>query len=173
MKKTMLLSAIIICLFLIAQSKGSTQLKINAIDTIKLTEKDIPDGYMYGKVPAVYQSTLKDNPWMMDRAAIKRLADKVYPGGDAGKISGMYLSIIANKKKPFNDDIVCYVILYNGMKAAQEEMKKINEFAGYNRDRVLVVNRENLVVLLFVDDITNFHYIQELASVIGDRMKNL
>lgn len=173
MKKIMMLSGIIICLCFLAKSKGSTQLKLDAIDTIKLTEKDIPDGYMYGKVPAVYRKTLKDNPWMMDRGAIKRLADKVYPGGDAGKISGMYLSIIANKKKPFNDDIVCYVILYSSMKAAQDELKKVKEFAGYNSDRVLILNRENLVVLFFVDDVTNFHYIQQLSAVMGDRIKNL
>ncbi len=85
----------------------------------------------------------------------------------------MYVSIIASKKKPFNDDIVCYLILYHSMKAAQDEMKKISEFAGYNRDRVILLSRDNLVAILFVDNVTNFHYIQELSTVIGERMKNL
>jgi hypothetical protein len=173
MKKAILSFCILLSFFFIAELKGSSQLKINAIDTIKITSSDIPEGFMYGKVPAPYQSTLKDNPWMMDRAAIKRLADKIYPGGDFNKIAGIHVSIITKKKTPLGDDIVCYMILYNNMKAAQDEMKKMNEFVGYNRDRALVLAKDNLAIILFVDDIENYHYIQELAKMIEERMKNI
>jgi hypothetical protein len=173
MKKAILSVCILLSLILITESKGSSQLKTNAFDTIKITSSDIPEGYMYGKIPAPYQSTLKDNPWMMDRAAIRRLADKIYPGGDHSKITGIHVSIIANKKTPLGDDIVCYMILYNTMKDARSEMRKMEEFAGYNNDRVLVLSKDNLGVILFVDDIVNFHYIQNLAKMIDERMKNL
>jgi hypothetical protein len=173
MKKAILSACILLSFILITESQGSSQLKLNAIDSIKLTTSDIPEGFMYGKVPAPYQSTLKDNPWMMDRAAIKRLADKIYPGGDFNKIAGIHVSIIANKKTPFGDDIVCYMILYTNMKAAQDEIKKMSEFVGYNRDRALVLTKDNLAIILFVDDINNYHYIQELAKMIEERMKSI
>ncbi len=173
MKKAILSVCILLSFIVITESKGSSQLKVNAIDTVKLTSADIPEGFMYGKVPAPYQSTLKNNPWMMDKAAIKRLADKIYPGGDYSKIAGIHVSIIASKKTPFGDDIVCYMILYNSMKDAQKEIRKMAEFTGYNNDRALLLTKDNLAIIFFVDDITNFHYIQELAKTIGERMKNM
>ncbi len=173
MKKAILSTCILLSLILITESKGSSQLKLDVIDMIKITNSDIPEGFMYGTIPGPYRSTLKDNPWMMDRAAIKRLADKIYPGGDYSKIAGIYVSIITNKKTPLGDDIVCYMILYNTMKDAQGEIRKMTEFAGYNNDRALVFTKDNLGVILFVDDIENFHYIQNLAKMIEERLKNL
>ncbi len=173
MKKAILSLIILLFMILITESKGSSQLKLNAIDTVKITTSDIPEGFMYGTIPGPYRSTLKENPWMMDRAAIRRLADKIYPGGDCNKIAGIHVSIITNKNTPLGDDIVCYMILYNTMKDAQGEIRKMTEFAGYNNDRALVLSRDNLGVILFVDDIENFHYIQDLARTIEDRMKGL
>lgn len=160
-------------MILITEVKGSTQFKADAIDTVKLTSNDIPEGFMYGTVPPPYRKTLKGNPWMMDKAAIKRVADMVYTGGDYSKIASMHVSILANKKTPLGDDIVCYVILYSSMKAAQNEIKKATEFASYNRDRVLLLTKDNLAVILFVDDIENFHFIQDLAKIISERLKNI
>ena len=173
MKKTMLFLSIPLACVIITASRGNTQLKPNAIDCVKPLSSDIPEGFMYGTIPPPYRATLKDNPWMMDRAAIKRLADKIYPGGDYTKISGMHVSIIAEKGKPYGDDIVCYVILFNGMKAAHDQIKKMTEFAGFNRDRVLLLTRDNLAVIMFVDNFENFHYIQDLAERISGRMKDL
>jgi len=173
MKKATLSICILLSFILFTESKGSSQLKINSIDAVKLTGADIPEGFIYGTVPAPYRSTLKDNPWLMDRAAIKRLADKIYPGGDFNRIAGIHVSIIASKKTPLGDDIVCYVILYNSMKDAQQEMKKMTEFVGYNGDRALLLTKDNMAIVFFVDDIENFHYIQELAKTVGERMKNM
>jgi hypothetical protein len=173
MRKAILTFCILLSMILITEVKGSSQFKSDAIDAVKLTSNDIPEGFMYGTVPGPYRKTLKENPWMMDKAAIKRLADLVYPGGDYSKIAGMHVSIITNKKTPLGDDIVCYVILFNSMKSAQAEIKKATEFAGYNRDRVLLLTKDNLAILLFVDDIENFHFIQDLAKKIGERLQNI
>ncbi len=161
------------CICAVFASVGASQLTPDAIDLVKPTDGDIPEGFMYGKVPGVYQKTLKGNPWMMDRAAIKRLADKIYPGGDHNRIAAMHVTIIADKKRPFNDDIVCYVILYHNKKVAQEELKKFSAYAGYNGDRTILLNRENLAVFIFVDDIANYHYLQEMARTIEERMKGM
>jgi hypothetical protein len=173
MKKVIFCLGILLSLVIISASSGNSQFKPGAIDTVRLTEKDIPDGFMYGKVPEPYKKTLKDNPWTMDKAAIKRLAGMIYPGGDYSKIDSIHVSIMADRNTPFGDDIVCYVILYKNMKAAQDEIKKATDFAGFNGDRTLIVTRDNLAVLLLVDDIGNFHYIQDLAKTISERVKGL
>ncbi len=173
MKRIIAGIVVIGCVGVVFASMGVSQLSPGAIDRVKPMASDIPEGYIYGKIPEPYKKTLKDNPWMMDRAAIRRLADKVYPGGDHNKIAAMHLSIIADEKKPFNDDIVCYVILYHNEKAAREEMKKFSEYAGFNADRALLLSRDNLAVFIFVDDIENFHHIQEMARAIGERIKGL
>jgi hypothetical protein len=173
MRKAILTICILLSMILITEVKGTSQFKSDAIDIVKLAPGDIPEGFMYGTIPGPYRKTLKENPWMMDKAAIKRLADKVYPGGDYSKISNMHVSIIANEKTPLGDDIVCYVILFTNMKAANDEIKKMTEFTGYNRDRVLLLTKDNLAVIIFADDIENYHYIQDLAKILGDRLKSL
>lgn len=171
--KKIILSVFIFISIIVTASQGSTQFRSESIDAVKLTGGDIPEGFVYGKIPAPYKATLKDNPWMMDKAAIRRLADKIYPGGDSNSIAGMHVSIIADRKTPYGDDIVCYVILYTGMKAAQKEIKKATDFIAYNNDRAILLTRDNLAVIFFVDDINNFHYIQDLARTMEERLKHL
>lgn len=173
MKKTVCCLIVLVSCVMISVSRGNSRLKSDAIDAVRLTGNDIPEGFAYGKIPEPYKKTLKDNPWMMDRAAIKRVAGLVYPGGDFNSISDMHVSIIADKKTPFGDDIVCYVILFNSVKAAQDEIRKMTEFTGFNGDRVLLLTKDNMAVILMVDDISNFSLIQELAKTIGERLKNL
>ncbi|OHD63248.1 MAG: hypothetical protein A2176_11730 [Spirochaetes bacterium RBG_13_51_14] len=173
MKNVITCLSLFLCMIFITATRGNTQLTPAAIDAVKLTITDIPEGYMYGTVPEPYKKTLKENPWMMDKAAIKRLADKIYPGGDFKKIADIHVTIIANKDTPFGDDIVCYLILYNSARDAQNEMKKVTEFAYYNSDRALLLTKDNLAVFLFVDDMNNFHFIQDLAKTIEERLKNL
>lgn len=173
MKSVRLIAAILISFILIAPTRGSTQFSLTAIDAVKPTAADVPQGFIFGTVPAPYRKTLKDNPWMMDRAAIKRLADKIYPGGDHNQIMGVHVSIIAKKEKPLGDDIVCYVILYRDIKAAEKEIHKVNEYAGYNRERAIVLSRDNLAVFIFADDPVYFQLVQEMARTIEDRLKAL
>lgn len=171
--KKVIVSVIILLSIVVTATRGSTQFNSEMIDTVKLTGDDLPEGFVYGKIPEPYKKTLKDNPWLMDRPAIKRLAGMVYPGGDYNRITGMHVSIIADKKTPYGDDIVCYVIVYSGMKAAEAEIKKISEFTWFNRDRAILLTKENLAVIMFVDDVNNFHLIQELARTMEDRLKNI
>ncbi len=173
MKKGAIFSGFLLIFFVISATNGGTQLRPDAIDAVKPHISDLPDGFTYGKVPTVYKKTLKDNPWMMDKAAIRRLADKIYPGGDFNRIMNMHMSIMAKKDRPFGDDIVCYVILYRDAKSAREEIKKASEFTGNNSDRCILLIKENLAVLLFVDDVNNFHFIRDMAVILEERMKQL
>jgi hypothetical protein len=173
MKRIAIFTGFFICFVVISTTSGNTQLTPSVIDTVKPTSNDIPDGFVYGKVPQVYKKTLKDNPWVMDNAAIKRLAGKIYPGGDSSKIAAMHVSIMARKNKPFGDDIVCYVILYKDAKAARDEIRKVAEFTDYNSDRCVLLVKENLAVFLFVDDVNNFHYIRDMAAVLKERLNNI
>ena len=173
MKKAMIAAGIILFLVTLTVSKGNTRLKSTVIDTIKITSSDLPAGFTFGKVPEVYKKTLKDNPWMMDKDAIKRLADKIYPGGDYHKIESMYVTIIAAKQRPYGDDIVCDLILFKDDQSTRDEIKKVAEFTGFNSDRCIVLTKDNLAVFLFVDDINNFHYIRDMAVTMEERIKNL
>jgi hypothetical protein len=168
-QKLYLLLISIFCLILSNVHAGDYN--VDAIDTIKLTDSDIPNGFIYGKIPDFARKTLKNNPWMMDKAAIKRLAKEIYPGGDFNKIAGIHSTIIANNKKPYNDDIVCYIILFHNSRLAASEMKKINDYIEYNRDRMIEINRDNIVVLMHVDDIRNYPLLKRLASMIENRLK--
>jgi hypothetical protein len=173
MKRGIIAAGILVFLVTLTVSKGNTRLKSDVIDTIRITDSDIPAGFTYGTVPDVYKKTLKNNPWMMDRDAIMRLADKIYPGGDYNHIESIYVTILAAKQRPYGDDIVCYLMLFRDDKAAQEEIRKVTSFSGFNSDRSIVLTKDNLAVFLFVDDINNYHYIRDMAASIEGRMKKL
>ncbi|MCP4761360.1 MAG: hypothetical protein GY870_06235 [archaeon] len=173
MNKKMIPLALIIALILLAQFSGLASNGSNVINKIKLIKSDIPDGFIYGKIPKFAKKVLKENPWEMDKDAIKKLAEKVYPGGDYSKISGMYVGILAKKDTPFGDDIVCYIILYRDSASAKGEIKKIREFAGFNGDRVIVETKNNLAVYLHVDDTKYFHLIEKINTKIKERLLNI
>lgn len=162
----------IIIIFLLS-STGNTEYRSDIINSLRPTESDIPSGFVYGRVPQFYQRVLKNNPWMMDNAAIQKLAKNIYPDGDFRKIANIHVSIIADRKTPFGDDIVCYIILYKDRKSAEGEIGKISDFAKYNNDRAIVLSKENLVVFLHVDDIENFHHIRAMAEKMEERLAHL
>lgn len=142
-------------------------------DKVKLLNNDIPEGFVYGTVPKYARDSIKDNPWELDRAAIKKLADQIYPGGDYSKISSIHISILTKKKTPFGDDIVCYLILFKDVRAANDEIKKMTEFAGYNQDRVIVETKNNLAVYLHVDDVKDYPLIRAISEKLRERLKNI
>ncbi len=142
------------------------------INKIKFLKSDIPDGFIYGSVPQYAKKVLKKNPWEMDGTAIKKLANRIYPGGDYSKISGIHVSILAKQNRPFGDDIVCYIIYYRDMISAKGEIRKIKEFAGYNQDRVIVHTKDNCVIYLHVDDAKDFPLIFKMGEKIKERTKN-
>lgn len=136
----------------------------------KIIESDIPDGYMYGQIPDFAKSVLKQNPWVFDDAAKSRLSSKIYPGGDSASISSIYMTILAQRLNPYDDDIVCYQILYRDAVTAKSENAKLKSYSEANSDRLILINKENLSIILFVDDTKDYDKIQKLADTITTRL---
>ena len=80
------------------------------------------------------------------------------------------MTIMANNKNPYGDDIVCYMILYKDNADASNEIKKIAEFTGYNSDRAILITNGNMVIFLHVDDVENFHYIRDMKEKLMARI---
>lgn len=143
------------------------------IEKIKPTTDEIPAGYMFGKVPEFAQSLLKTNPWNLDQDAIKKLTNRIYPGGEFSKVADLHMTIITNKKNPYGDDIVCYIFIFKNEKSAQEELIKINQHVGYNNDRSIVIEKKNLAVYLCVDSVKDFEHIQVISEAMKKRLETL
>lgn len=177
MNKKISFFTLLIALIILAQSPDTSSMEkegeLDIIDKIKLLKNDIPKGFIFGKIPDYAKKVFKRNPWVMDRNAIKKLATEIYPGGDYSKISEIHVTIITKKVAPYGDDIVCYIIIYKDSASANAEIKKITKFAEYNKDRVLLNTKNNLAVYLHVDDVNNFHLIQEINQKIKERLKNI
>lgn len=173
MKKLTLLFMITAVIVFSAQFYGTASNGHDLFNKIKIDDSDIPEGFIYGKIPTFAKEILKDNPWELDGNAIRNLADQIYPGGDYSKISGIYMSILAKKETPHGDDIVCYLILFNDESAAKGEIKKIKEFAGYNGDRVIVEVQNSLAVFFHVDDVKDFPLIVNMNEKIKKKLKSI
>ena len=49
---------------------------------------------MYGIIPDFAKKILHANPCYMDKTAIKRLTEKIYPGGDYNEVKSIHISKI-------------------------------------------------------------------------------
>ncbi|MDY6933218.1 MAG: hypothetical protein SVZ03_03230 [Spirochaetota bacterium] len=163
----------VVSLLFITLSPIMANLGNDIIDKIKPTESDIPNGFMYGIIPDYARKILKENPWAMDKNAIKKLTDKIYPQGDYKKISKIHMTIMAKKETPHGDDIVCYIIQFRDRASAKVEIEKLAEFVEFNKDRSIVVTKENMVVYLHVDDVENFHIIRKMSKKIEKNLTGL
>ena len=143
------------------------------IETIKLTKKDVPSGFIFGKVPKFARRVLKNNPWMLDKSAIKKLTRRIYPGGNYTKISKIHMTIMANRKNPYGDDIVCYVILFRNSRVARKEINKIKSYANYNKDRVIIIVKKNMVIYLHIDSNDHYNQLEDLAKNMKERLKRI
>jgi len=173
MKKHSLLFISITTIITVFISSTTAMYSSSIIEKIRPTTEEIPAGYMFGQVPGFAQSLLKSNPWSLDQAAIKKLANRIYPGGEYSKISDLHMTIITNKKNPYGDDIVCYIFIFKNEKSAQEELVKLNEYVKYNNDRAIVIEKKNLAVYLHVDSTKDFEYIQAMSETIKKRLETL
>jgi len=173
MKRHSLLIISIITMTTVFISSTSTMYSSSIIEKIRPTTEEIPAGYMFGQVPEFAKSLLKTNPWTLDQAAIKKLANRIYPGGEYSKITDLHMTIITNKKNPYGDDIVCYIFIFKNEKSAQEELIKLNEFVGYNSDRGIIIEKKNLAVFLLVDSVKDFEYIKSISDGIKKRLETL
>jgi hypothetical protein len=62
------------------------------------------------------------------------------------------------------------MLVFRDSTSARREIAKLNEYAGYNRDRALVISRDNLAVFMHVDSVENFHYLTALSGIIQARL---
>ena len=172
--RTKKFTAIIILLFITFFISSSTVMySSTVIDKIRPTSEEIPAGYMYGQVPGFAQSLLKSNPWTLDQTAIKKMTPRIYPGGEYSKVSDIHMTIIANKRNPYGDDIVCYIFIFKNEKAAAEEMSKLNEFVSFNSDRAIIIGKKNLAVYLHVDSVKDFDHIKNISEAIKKKLESL
>ncbi|MCU0843465.1 MAG: hypothetical protein MUC76_00890 [Spirochaetes bacterium] len=162
-----------ILMLLLIMPVAGAEYKGTVIDQIRPAVGDIPQGFVYGNIPPFARRVIRENPWKFDRPAIKRLTKEIYPDGDPGRVADIHMTILTRPATPFGDDIVCYIIVYNDMTSAKNEIKKITDFVGYNSDRAIVSVRENVVVFLHADDIGDFPIIREMMIKIGERLDNL
>jgi len=173
MKRHSLIAISIITVVSVFIGSTTTMYSSSIIEKIKPTTTEIPEGYMFGQVPDFAQSLLKTNPWNLDQAAIKKLTNRIYPGGEYTKVSDLHMTIITNKKNPYGDDIVCYIFVFKNEKSAQEELIKLNEHVGYNSDRSIIIEKKNLAVYLCVDSVRDFEHIKGMSEIIKKRLETL
>ena len=173
MKKNSFNRIFIIIITILLIGNTTSMYSTTTIEKIKLTIDELPEGYMFGQVPEFAKGLLKNNPWNLDQDAIKKLTNRIYPGGEHSKVSDIHMTIIADKKNPFGDDIGCYIIIYKNTKSAKEELTKLNEFVRYNSDRAVIIEKNNLVVYLYVDDVKNYEHIEKLSGIIKKKLEAL
>ena len=173
MKKHKSLVISLITILSVFISSTTAMYSSSIIEKLKPTSEEIPAGYMFGQVPGFAQNLLKTNPWSLDEAAIKKLTNRIYPGGEYSKVSDLHMTIITNKKNPYGDDIVCYIFVFKNEKAAQEELIKLSEHVGYNSDRSIVIEKKNLAVYFCVDSTKDFEYIQALSEAMKKKLESL
>jgi hypothetical protein len=136
----------------------------DVVEKLRPASSEVPEGFMMGKIPSFAKKVFKDNPWYLDRDSIKRLVPNMYPGGNASKVKAVHMTIMADRRNPYGDDIVCYVILFNDKNAADAEVKKLETYIDYNSDRAIVVRKNNIAVFLHVDDTDNLYIIRDMAT---------
>jgi hypothetical protein len=139
-------------------------------EQIKISSEDLPEGFIFGQIPNYAKSTLKNNPWNMDRAAINKVASMVYPDGNPSTIKEMFVSIMTKPENPYGYDIVCYLILYKDKNTAKAELVKLKNFSEVNKDRTILTVKDNLAVFMFVNDTKNFHHISNLSLKMEDKL---
>ena len=171
MKKTLFLS-IFITIICVGISASANYSKDDMLK-VMITEKDIPAGFIIGKLPEKAKEVLKDNPWYFDNAAIKRLAGNIYPDGDYKKIAAIHMTILADEKKPYKDNMVCWVILYKDGKTTKEELAKLRRYADFNNDKSILIHKNNMVIFMYSNDADEFHYVQDIAAEIQAKIKTM
>lgn len=173
MKKRLVTLFIILFAAVFYISNSSALSDTQTVDTIRLSDNEIPEGYRYGIIPDFASGLLKSNPWMLDPAAKKKLAHRIYPGAEYTKISSIHMTILAPNSNPYGDDIVCYIFMFNDEKSTKEEMVKLNEYSGYNSDRSIVLEKKNIAVFLFVDSTKDYPHIQAISESISKKLDSI
>ena len=171
--KKVLVSIFALSLLIMLASFGIAKGDSEVINKVKITGEEIPEGFIFGKIPGFARRTLKDNPWLLDTTAVRKLTDRIYPGGNYNSIRDIHMTILTQSERPYGDDIVCYIIVFKDMSAAKTEIKKMTDFVGFNTDRAILMTKDNVAVFLHVDSTDNFHYITGLSGSIKPRLEGI
>ena len=147
--------------------------KPDAIEKIKPAQSELPENFTFGTIPGFAKKVLKNNPWILDDSAMKKMVGRIYPGGDYNTVSKIHMSIFANKKNPYKDDFVCYIIIFKNKNTAKKEIEKLTLYSGYNADRTILISKDNMAVVLLADDTANYKYIQGMAESMQEKIKSL
>ncbi len=137
---------------------------------LAIAPEDVPQGFVFGKIPNFAKKIFSSNPCIVNQEGIRFLASKLYPDGNAANIKGMYVAIMATEAKPYGDDLMYYVLIFKDSKAASVEIKKLEEFYQYNKDRLLLITKDTIALLLFADDVDNYKYVAALGEKLQARL---
>ena len=172
MKKTLNYGIIIIFFILLVVSTGAAREKKDLFEILKPTKIDIPKGFVFGKIPPFAKKIFKENPWVMDNLSIRKLTSKIYPGGDYNSVLRIHMTIFAKQKKPYGDDIVCYIIQYKTRYLKNIELTKIKNHVKYNQDRSLMIEKNNIIIYMHSDSIEDFGEMEFVVNKIRDKIEN-
>lgn len=140
------------------------------IEKVKPGNEDIPAGFVIGQIPGFAKNLLKSNPWNFDHTAIKKMTGRIYPGGEYTKVADIHMTILAKQKNPYGDDIVCYVMVFRDKRSATEELIKLGEYVNNNRDRSILLEKENIAVYMLVDSVEDYPYLQTISEKIQKKL---
>lgn len=163
---------IVLTIFIFA-IMATASLPATSYDSLRIADDDMPSGFVYGQIPDFAKKVLKGNPWDLDRAAINRLTDRIYPDGTASRVKAVHMTILARKKNPFSDDIVCYILHFYSPQDAQKEFKKLKNYVDANNDRAVVIMQHDIAMFFHVDDTSDFGLIYDMAEKAKAKMKAL
>jgi uncharacterized protein YeeX (DUF496 family) len=171
-RKALLLTTLSIFIFIfIASTKAMYSSSV--IDKIKPGNDDIPAGFVIGQIPGFAKNLLKTNPWNFDHDAIRKMTGRIYPGGEYSKVSGIHMTILAKQRNPYNDDIMCYIMLFRDKTSAAEEIGKLDEYVKNNSDRSILLEKENLAIYLCVDSVEDYPHIKTISENLQKKLDTL
>jgi len=143
----------------------------SVVEQIRLTEQDIPTGFVLGKIPQFASAVFRNNPGYLDQGGIRRIAKNLYPNGSPAGISVIHSTIMAKSATPFGDDIVCYIIVYSSAREAQKEIKKLTDYTSFNSQRALLTAKDNLAIFIHADDQASMPILMQLKRTIEERLE--
>jgi len=138
--------------------------------SLAIAPEDVPQGFVFGKIPNFAKKVFTGNPCVVNPDGIRFLASKLYPDGNAANIKSMYVAIMASEARPYGDDLVYYLLVFRDTKAAAVEIKKLQDYYQYNKDRLVLITKDTIALLLFADDIENYKYIEALSHKLQERL---
>ncbi|MCX8124171.1 MAG: hypothetical protein N3F66_08410 [Spirochaetes bacterium] len=137
---------------------------------LAIAPEDVPQGFVFGKIPNFAKKVFTGNPCVVNPDGIRFLASKLYPDGNSANIKSMYVAIMAAEARPYGDDLVYYVLVFKDSKAATVEIKKLQDYYQFNKDRIVLITKDTIALLLFADDVDNYKYIAQLGEKLQARL---